>query len=49
MADREKEGKRETQKSEYLENENSFLDKIKSIFHSFLGLPFDEKQKFNKK
>ena len=23
------------QKSEYLENENSFLDKLKNIFHSF--------------
>ena len=36
MADREK--KREgwkIQKFEYLENEKSFLDEIKSIFHSF--------------
>ena len=31
----EKEGKTEIQKSKYLENENSFLDKIKNIFHSF--------------
>ena len=31
----EKEGRTETQKTEYLENEKSFLDKIKSIFHSF--------------
>ena len=31
----EKEGKTKIQKSEYLENENSFLDEIKSIFHSF--------------
>ena len=31
----EKEGRTETQKTECLENEKSFLDKIKSIFHSF--------------
>ena len=37
MADRKKkEGKTEIQKSEYLENENSFLDEIKSIFHNYL-------------
>ena len=35
MADREKEGKTEIQKFDYLENEKSFLDKIKSNFHSF--------------
>ena len=36
MADMgEKEGRREIQKSEYLENEKSFLDEIKNIFHSF--------------
>ena len=35
MADREKEGKTEIQKFEYLENEKSFLDEIKSIFHNF--------------
>ena len=35
MADREKEGKTEIQKSEYLENENNFLDEIKNIFPSF--------------
>ena len=29
-----KEGKK-SQKLEYLENENSFLDEIKNIFHSF--------------
>ena len=29
-----KEGKK-LQKSEYLENEKSFLDEIKNIFHSF--------------
>ena len=31
----EKEGRTEIQKLEYLENEKSFLDEIKSIFHSF--------------
>ena len=35
MADREKEGRREIGKFEYLENKKSFLDEIKSIFHSF--------------
>ena len=35
MADREKEGKVEIHKFEYLENEKSFLDEIKNIFHSF--------------
>ena len=36
MADREKkEAKMEIQKFEYLENEKSFLDELKSIFHSF--------------
>ena len=35
MADREKEGKTDIQKREYLENEKSFLDEIKNIFHSF--------------
>ena len=35
MADREKEGKVEIQKFEYLENEKSFLEEIKNIFHSF--------------
>ena len=37
MADREKEGKTEIEKSEYLENETSFFDEIKNIFHSFWG------------
>ena len=32
----EKEVETKIQKSEYLENEKSFLDEIKSIFHSFL-------------
>ena len=31
----EKEGRMEIQKFEYLENKKSFLDTIKSIFHSF--------------
>ena len=31
----DKEGKTEIEKIEYLENEESFLDKIKIIFHSF--------------
>ena len=36
MTDREKkEGKTEIQKFEYLENEKSFLDEVKNIFHSF--------------
>ena len=35
MADREKEGKMEIQKNKYLENEKSFLDEIKNIFHGF--------------
>ena len=36
MADRGGgEGKTEIQISEYLENENSFLEEIKNIFHSF--------------
>ena len=36
MADRGKqEGKAKIQKFVYLENEKSFLDKMKNIFHSF--------------
>ena len=36
MADREKkEGKKKIQKFEYHENEKSFLDEIKNIFHSY--------------
>ena len=35
MADREKERRTEIEKFEYLENVKSFLDEIKSIFHSF--------------
>ena len=33
------------QKSEYLENEKSFSDEIKTIFTVFKGLPFGEKTK----
>ena len=36
MADREKkEGKMKIQKTEHLENKKSFLDEIKTIFHSY--------------
>ena len=35
MADREKEGKTNIQKFEYLEHEKRYLDEIKNIFHSF--------------
>ena len=35
MTDREKNGKMKIQKFEYLENEKSFLDETKNIFHSF--------------
>ena len=35
IGDGEKEGRMEIQKSEYLENEKSFLDEIKNNFHSF--------------
>ena len=44
MADREKEGKMEIQKFEYLDNEKSFLDEIKKTsFIVFEGLSLDEK------
>ena len=36
MGDREKKRKMEIQIFEYLENEKTFSDEIKSIFHSFL-------------
>ena len=46
MAHREKEGKREIRKSEYLEkNEKSFLGEIKSIFHNFLRAIIELKRK----
>ena len=32
----EDEGKSEIQKFKYLENENNFLDEVKSIFHNYL-------------
>ena len=35
MADWEKKRRTKIQKFEYLENEKSFLDEIKNIFHSF--------------
>ena len=44
----EKEGKREIQKFEYIENEKSFSDEIKSIFHIFKELSFGEKKKNNR-
>ena len=31
-----KEGKTKIKKFEYLENEKSFLDEIKSVFHNYL-------------
>ena len=34
MADRKKEGKTKILELEHLENEKSFLDEIKNIFHS---------------
>ena len=36
MTDREKEGKTEMQRFEYVENEKSFLNETKSIFHNYL-------------
>ena len=36
MSDRERKGEMEIQKFEYLENERSFLDKIKNISHNYL-------------
>ena len=45
MADREKKRGGQKYKSEYLDNENSFLHEIKSIFHSFGGLSFGGKIK----
>ena len=37
MADREKSGEDKNTKIEYFENEKSFLDEIKNIFHGFWG------------
>ena len=39
----EKEGKMKIQKFEYLENEKSFLDEIKTFFIVFEELSFGEK------
>ena len=39
----------EIQKFEYLENEKSFLDEIKTSFIVFEGVSFSEKQKFVEK
>ena len=30
-------GKSEIQKSEYLENEENFLDEVKSVFHNYVS------------
>ena len=35
MADREEGGRTKIEKFEYLENEKSFLDETKNVFHSF--------------
>ena len=43
MADREKKGKTNIEKFEYLENEKSFLDEKKFFFIVFEGLSFGEK------
>ena len=37
-------GKIEIQRFKYLENEKSFLDEIKSIFHNYLRVIFGEKK-----
>ena len=43
-------GREKIQKCKYLENENSFLDEIKTFFIVSEGLLFGEKkQKFDKK
>ena len=42
-----KRGKDRNTKFEYLENEKSFLDEIKSIFHCFRGAIICEKTKIN--
>ena len=50
MADREKKGKTDIQKFEYLQNEKSFLDELKIIFHSFLkGCYLVKNKKIDKK
>ena len=37
MTERRNEGKSEIQKFEYLENENNFLDEVKTIFHNYFS------------
>ena len=49
MADREKLGKTKMQEFEYLKNQKSFLDDIKTFFIVFEGLSFGENLKFDKK
>ena len=49
MADREKEGKMEIQKPEYLKNEQRFLGEIKTTSIVFEELSFGEKKKKKKK
>ena len=45
MDDREKKRRRQKEnKIEYIENEKSFLDEIKTFFIVFKGLSFDEKK-----
>ena len=39
---------KKSQKSEYLENEKSFLDEVKNIFHGFKNLIKNSRQSFNK-
>ena len=39
--------RKKLQKFEYLENEKSFLDEIKTFFIVFEGLSFDEKIKIS--
>ena len=48
MADREKKGRTEIQKIEFLEDEKSFLNEIKSFFIVSEGLSFGEKNSVHK-
>ena len=45
MADREQKSETKIQKFEYLENEKSFLDEIKSIFHNIQEISYGAKMK----
>ena len=47
MAEWEKEGKMEIQKLEYLKNQKTFLDEIKSTFHNYLSVTFGEKMRIS--